>query len=50
MLQELEIDLDLTAVFCLKKSEACSSDTSLIEHIQDYKYYWKSNAFLKCWV
>ena len=33
VVQEIDIDLDLTAVFSLKKRPACSPDLSAIEHI-----------------
>ena len=39
MLQEYDIDLDLTAVFSLKTSPACSPNLSLIEYIREYKHY-----------
>ena len=35
VLQEFDIDLDLTAVFSLKKILTCSSDLRPIEHIRD---------------
>ena len=37
MLHEFKIDIDLTEVFCLKKSSTCSSKLSPIEHIWEYK-------------
>ena len=33
VVQEVDIDADLTVVFSLKKSSSCSSDLSPIEHI-----------------
>ena len=39
MLQEINIDLDLTTVFSLKKSLFCNPDLSPIGHIWKYKYY-----------
>ena len=39
MLQELDVNLELTAVFSLKKSSTCSQNLNPIEHIQEYKYY-----------
>ena len=39
MLQEFDVDLDLTVVFSLKKGLTCSPDLSPIEYIQEYKYY-----------
>ena len=39
MLQEFQIDLDLTLVFSIKKSSTCGPDLSPFEHIREYKYY-----------
>ena len=39
VLQEINIDLDLIAVFSLKQSQTCSPYWSLIEYIREYKYY-----------
>ena len=39
MLQEFDVNFDLTAVFSLKISSTCSPDLSPIEHIWEYKYY-----------
>ena len=33
MFQEFDFDLDLTAIFSLKKSPICSLDSSQIKHI-----------------
>ena len=38
MLQEFDVNLDLTEIFSLKKISAYSSDLSLIEYIREYKY------------
>ena len=38
MLQEFDVNLDLTVIFGLKKSSACSPDLSPIEYIREYKY------------
>ena len=46
MLQEYNANLDLTEIFGLKKSPACSPDLSPIEYIQEYKYCWSSKNFL----
>ena len=51
VVQEADIDIDLTAVFSLKKSPTCSPDLSPIEHIKEYKkYYWSSKTFSIWWV
>ena len=50
MLQEFDVNLDLTEIFGLKKSPACSSDLSPIEYIREYKYCWSSKIFLIWWV
>ena len=42
MLQEFDVNLDLTEIFGLKKNLACSPDLSPIEYIRKYKYYWIS--------
>ena len=42
MLQEFDVNLDLSEIFSLKKSQACSPDLSPIEYIRYYKYYWRS--------
>ena len=39
MLQEFDVNLDLTEIFSLMKNPACSPDLSPIEYIQEYKYY-----------
>ena len=44
MLQEFNVYLDLTEIFNLKKSPACSLDLSPIEYIMEYKYYWSSKV------
>ena len=38
MLQEFDVNLDLTVIFGLMKSPACSPDLSPIEYILEYKY------------
>ena len=38
MLQEFDVNLDLTEIFGLKKSPACSLDLSPIEYLRKYKY------------
>ena len=50
MLQEYDVDLDLTALFSLKTSPACCPNLSLIEYIQEFKYYWSSKTFSIWWV
>ena len=45
MVWEFEIDLNLTAVFNLYKSPICSPDLISIEHIWEYKYFWKLKEF-----
>ena len=50
VLSEFDIDLDLTAVFNLKKSSTCSLYLSQIEHVIEYKYYWSSETFSIWWV
>ena len=37
MLQEFDVNLDLTEIFSLKKSPTCSPDLSPIQYIQEYK-------------
>ena len=49
MLQEFDIDVDLTTVFSLKTISPCSLDWSPIEHIRQYKYYWSSKTFSIWW-
>ena len=39
VLQEFDVNLDLTEIFSLKKNPVCSPDWSPIEYIQEYKYY-----------
>ena len=39
MLQEFDVNLDLTEIISLKKSPACSPDLCPIEYIREYKYY-----------
>ena len=39
MLQEFDVNLDLTEILSLKKSEILQSRLKFIEHIQVYKYY-----------
>ena len=46
MLQEFDVNLDLTEIFSLKKSPDCSPDLSLLEYIREYKYCWSSKIFL----
>ena len=41
MLKNTNIDLDLTAAFGSKNIPAYSSGLNLIEHIWNYKNYWK---------
>ena len=50
MLQEFDVNLDLTEIFSLMKNPACSTDLSPIEYIQEYKYYWISKTFSIWWV
>ena len=50
MLQEFDVNLDLTEIFGLKKSLACSPDLNPIEYIRKYKYYWISKTFSIWWV
>ena len=38
MLQEFDVNLDLTGIFSLNKSPACSPDLSPIEYIREYIY------------
>ena len=38
MLQEFDVNLDLTVIFGLKKSPACSPDLSPIEYLREYIY------------
>ena len=38
MLQEFDVNLDLTEIFNLMKNRACSPDLNPIEYIQKYKY------------
>ena len=45
MLQEFDVNLDLTVIFGLKKSSTCSPDLSPIEYIWEYKYYSSSKTF-----
>ena len=45
VVQEVDIDVDLTAVFSVKTSPACNPDFSLIVHIWEYKYYLISLHF-----
>ena len=39
MLQEFDVNLDLTEIFSLIKNPACSPDLRTYEYIQEYKYY-----------
>ena len=50
MLQELDVNFDLTEMFRLKKSPTCSPDLSPIEYIREYKYCWRSKTFSIWWV
>ena len=37
MLQEFDVNLDLTEIISLQKSPACSPDLSPVEYIREYK-------------
>ena len=50
MLQEFDVNLDLTAVISLKKSPTCSPDLNPIKHILKYKYHQRSKTFSIWWV
>ena len=39
MFEEIDVNLDLTEIFSLKKSSICSSGLNPLKKIQEYKYY-----------
>ena len=48
-MQAFDIDLDMIALFSIKKCQTCNSDLNRIEQIWEYKYYWSSKTFsIRC--